>query len=411
VRRRALLCVLVLVAAGCGGGDDDDTRSSAAESTVIQSDDGRATLTLPDGVDGDGMSVEAADVDGVVAYELLPAGTTFDEPAVLTLTDVESPAVGAVPLVVLLSDDGTGDLVDGVTTTYDDEDVTVVVPIEHFSVIQVRFQTSVGPADLVAYAADFGSPREADVGVPFEVPVAIEQLQSRIEVDIPYDTSLVITLDRATARGAVTGTSTTPSSVRNLPRFGDIGASYRGSGTLECNRAGTARLEYRVDFRFYVNRGMSFSLSSTDHEVDATLTMARRVRCRAGLTSSTSSSSTTTTTIDDEALKPVVTEIKVELQRPVTTYTATAESPDGSIIEDYVWRMSGEDCGTPRTPWEQTGTSVTWSHADTPPDSCPHHTEDHAVTVSLTVTDEFGLSTVCTFGGSSTRTITDPTCT
>lgn len=411
MRRQALLCILVLVAAACGG--DDDTGSSAAEPGVIRSDDGAAVLTLPDGVDGDGISVEAVEVEGAAAaYELLPAGTTFDEPATLTISGLDVPDPLGPALAILESDDREPELVEGVTTTVG-EDATVVVPVAHFSTLTLGFwfaehQTEVS---IDSHVADFGSPARAVVQQPFDVPVQIAELGRRVEFDIPWDTSMFVEVQRTRARGSITASNALPAVARNLPPYGEVGASYRGSAAFRCTSAGTAVLTYTVDFQFDLTFGRTIAFDETPFERTASLVIERNTRCTAATsTSSTSSTSTTSTTIDEAALKPVVTEITIDLQRPVTTYSATARAAEGAYIDSYVWRMIGEDCGTPKTPWEQVGQSVTWSHADTPPDSCPHSTEDHTVTVSLTVTDELGVSTVCTFEGSASRVLTDPPC-
>ena len=105
--------------------------------------------------------------------------------------------------------------------------------------------------------------------------------------------------------------------------------------------------------------------------------------------------------------------IRIALARPVSTYSVTTAADgvgDGEPSYEYEWKMSGEECGTPRTPWTQSGRTVTWSHADNPPDSCSHATRDHAVTGSVTVRSALGPSTTCTFGGSESRVINNPVC-
>ena len=154
-----------------------------------------------------------------------------------------------------------------------------------------------------------------------------------------------------------------------------------------------------------MDRTLTFgSRSST---FNTSVTVERRTKCNGR------DATTTTTRPRASASKPVVTVIRISLARPVSTYTVTTTTDgDGSIEPsyEYEWKMSGEECGTPRTPWTQTGKSVTWSHADDRPDSCSHATQDHAVVGSVTVRSGLGPETTCTFGGSESRVINNPVC-
>ena len=109
---------------------------------------------------------------------------------------------------------------------------------------------------------------------------------------------------------------------------------------------------------------------------------------------------------------PVVTLLKATLNAPVTTYSVTATDPDGGSLA-YAWAMAGEQCGTPRVPWKKgpdAGPTVLWSHAAGLPDNCIHTTTDHAVTLSVTVTNNRGVSAQCVITGSETISISNPKC-
>lgn len=106
---------------------------------------------------------------------------------------------------------------------------------------------------------------------------------------------------------------------------------------------------------------------------------------------------------------PTVSALRASLSVPVTTYSVDAKDPAGGSLS-YVWRMSGEMCGTPRTPWTQTGPTAHWSHSDSAPDSCQHHGTDHDVTVSVTISSSEGASVVCVMTGTETIEIKSPPC-
>lgn len=109
--------------------------------------------------------------------------------------------------------------------------------------------------------------------------------------------------------------------------------------------------------------------------------------------------------------KPVVTELRSVLKAPLTTYSAVAhDATDPNAVLTYVWKMSGENCGLPRTPWTQNGATSSWSHSSDIPDLCQHTGTDHAVTVSVTVTAPGGGSTTCLMQGTETILILNPDC-
>ncbi len=106
---------------------------------------------------------------------------------------------------------------------------------------------------------------------------------------------------------------------------------------------------------------------------------------------------------------PRVSQLQSTLSAPVTTYTVTAADPDGGALR-YEWAMAGEQCGTPRVPWRQSGPMVRWSHSDQPPDLCQHKGTDHDVTVSVTITTSKGVSVQCAMTGTETQAIANPKC-
>ena len=103
-----------------------------------------------------------------------------------------------------------------------------------------------------------------------------------------------------------------------------------------------------------------------------------------------------------------VTRIESTLAIPVTTYTVTASAPAGTQIT-YEWSMSGETCGTPVSPWKQSGATVTWSHSDQKPDNCAHRNPNHAVTATVVVRGA-GAALECTIEGTENRKVENPPC-
>lgn len=117
-------------------------------------------------------------------------------------------------------------------------------------------------------------------------------------------------------------------------------------------------------------------------------------------------------TVAAAPVPPVVTDLRKVFVRPVTTWSVIAHDPVGGALT-YVWLLTPdvptERCGKPLAPWTQTGPQATWSHDSIPPDNCPAHlTTDHAVTV--TVTNQQGLSVVCTMKGTESEDLQNPSC-
>lgn len=114
---------------------------------------------------------------------------------------------------------------------------------------------------------------------------------------------------------------------------------------------------------------------------------------------------------NEQFLPPSVTKLEAKLAVPVTTFTVTATgggSPQTPLT--YEWSMTGEACGTPVTPWKQTGPVVKWSHSDQKPDSCTHKGTDHAVDTTVVVSSP-NFRVTCTIHGTEDQTIDSPKCT
>ncbi|MEN3271487.1 MAG: hypothetical protein V7636_248 [Actinomycetota bacterium] len=92
----------------------------------------------------------------------------------------------------------------------------------------------------------------------------------------------------------------------------------------------------------------------------------------------------TGTSVAATEVLPIVDKLTITFARPVSTYAVVARDPGGGELR-YRWTMTGESCGTPKTPWTQNGASVTWSHGDAAPDSCKHVGTDHNVDVGLLI--------------------------
>lgn len=204
LRLVAVLLAVAMVAAACGSdgggadtaepagssvpddnmGDEPDPEPASDDPVTVESDDGRARLTfvpsaLPDGVAADSVSVTAttavsgAEVDGkdvpaLAAYRLEPSGIEFAAPAVMEV-DLPLDALPAAPVVLLSSDDGAHDLARTTgAVEWGDEDVTVEVEVDHFSIITVLH----GPSPL---GARFVSPLpNAEFAVGSDVEIVLE---------------------------------------------------------------------------------------------------------------------------------------------------------------------------------------------------------------------------------------------
>ena len=183
-RRRVILVaavasVLVAISGACGGGGDDvpfdgetvpsgdvDGRtvpSSDGETVpsggfadgTVRSGDGVLTVEVPAGAAANGVEIAVTRIAGgelppelqgadavavVLGYELGPDGAQFSAP--VTLTFRLDPAahgldlpVGAVPLALLLTENGDGDLegIEGAEVSYEDGEIVVRGTVRHFT--------------------------------------------------------------------------------------------------------------------------------------------------------------------------------------------------------------------------------------------------------------------------------------
>ena len=99
--------------------------------------------------------------------------------------------------------------------------------------------------------------------------------------------------------------------------------------------------------------------------------------------------------------------------QPVTTWSISAKDPAGGPLT-YVWQLTpdapNEACGTPHAPWTQKGAQASWSHSNEAPDYCMHLTTDHVVTVTVTVTNQQGISVTCMIKGTESEDVPNPPC-
>jgi hypothetical protein len=273
VRVPSALALVAIALAGCGGDDDD---APAADAVVIESDDGRATLTLPPGVDGDGITVTAVDLDGAAAaYELLPGPTRFSEPATLTIADVGAPEPGALPFAISVADDGTAEALT-VDATYDgDEPVaTIALPIGHFGTAVVWYPSSSDAGQLVSVGV--AAPESVVAGEPFDVTVGAARLSTRFV--IPRSTGeIVVDVGPVLTSGVVEAQNADPSEVRDLPPRG-ARADFRAEATFTCREPGDVEvtwiLQLSIESRATLPDGRS-----TERLSDADLRVRKHATC------------------------------------------------------------------------------------------------------------------------------------
>ncbi len=173
MRRTFLFAAVAVLAAACstgGGASAPADQTSTDDTQTVTSDDGRAVLTLPGGVDT-AITVSRADppaelsgFDGlVVAYDLQPSGLEFSDPATLTATIPvsEFDAGEGVPLVGAVVVDGDTAEAVATTTKREGDDVFVEVEVPHFSVVVI--------GGGIGFSAVIQPPRvEVAVGEEFE---------------------------------------------------------------------------------------------------------------------------------------------------------------------------------------------------------------------------------------------------
>jgi len=174
---RKLLPLLLIVLAACGGNGDDGSPSAAdpasggaAASTaqMVTSADGLVTLDIPAGAVPAGVEVTIEPAEpsegSLVAYEFLPDGLVFSEPATVSVEVAmdESPIGEPVRLVrpAWLSSDGTEDDQIEFTVSSTEGGISVSGAIDHFS----RFEllsgdvvtiTQTSPAEFVELDSTF----------------------------------------------------------------------------------------------------------------------------------------------------------------------------------------------------------------------------------------------------------------
>lgn len=414
MHRLLALLLLASLAVACGGGsegakDDGGGDAPAAEAAVVRSSDGRAELRLPPGVSADGIAVEPVTIDGAAAaFELTPSGLTFDEPATLTITNLEAPEPGAMPYALLQADGEAPEPVDSVADYGDGTSATVELAITHFSRAWVHF--SVPGLDSLAGGGvatiSLRSPRDVTAGVPFDVTARIGGMMGGHGSWEGWNVDYV----QYRGRGTVSAGNAAPAKIEDIPsqqvlQRDMVAEHFEGTKAFTCQRTGRVRLTYLVHMEIdYV-----VSTAGGKEERSSTATTRTRVR-REPLCSVPGASSSTTSVTDEEedVVKPVVSLITIELNVPVTTYRVEASDPEGRQLV-YEWKLSGEDCGEPRAPFTEYGAMIRWSHADAPPDSCQHRGPDHDVTVSVTVASERG-SVTCIVHGTETQRIENPNC-
>ena len=389
MRSARLLVVLALLGA-CGGADDAPeeaaAREPAAEARTVTSDDGLADLALPAGAPAD-VTVTAIDAgDGLRAYRLEPSGTTFDEaPARLTVRDVDSGERGAV-VAAWLVDDGDGVPI-GAEIDYGESGsvATVAVELPHFSDLVLRKGSG---------TVTFDAPDRVAVGQPF----AATATATWTDATVPGRGDVPVTVEEVSFAAALTAERLTPANVDDAPPPTALrrGASQSFPSTFTCPQRGNAYV--RMSANYSENR-YSGPQSAMEYSAIAYLIfLVEGMAC------------------DTAPASPTVNAIGAKLEVPVTTYYVEATAPRGARLV-YEWRMAGEACGSPKVPFDRRddsglgfGSSIDWSHADTPPDSCNHASPDHDVTVSVTVAVSGGGSVTCVLQGSETKRVEKPPC-
>ena len=143
---------LVLLVAACGGGDSD---GEAAAEDIIESADGRATLSvqpgsLPEGVSLDDVQLAVLVDEGaepgapVIAVQLLPEGLVLTEPATLT---IKLPGVLEGGFMAIHMSGDSIEFLDGDIIQQDHEVFAFQTSVGHFSVLSIHdlgsfFETS-----------------------------------------------------------------------------------------------------------------------------------------------------------------------------------------------------------------------------------------------------------------------------
>jgi hypothetical protein len=274
VRIAAALLLAAALLPSCGGDGDDST--DAVSGPTITSDDGRATLALPAGVDGDGVSVRAIDLEGAAAaYELLPSPTRFSAPATLTIEDVQAPEDGALPIALSIADDGMVEALN-VDAMYDDDDglATIELVLGHLGTAGVWYPGAGGSDALVTAGVD--APEAVVVGEPFDVAVRAARLGSRFV--IPRNAGeIVLDVGPVVTSGSLDATNAVPSEVRDVPSDGPL-TDFRGEGTFTCRAVGTVEVTWALRLSIETHATAPDG-RTTDRLTDSDLHIQEHPRC------------------------------------------------------------------------------------------------------------------------------------
>jgi hypothetical protein len=144
MRRLWWIAILVVIVSACGGGTPDSGHV-AITSGEVESADGMATLSLPEGSLPTDVSVGDVTLEvivdnnavpgaPVVAVRLLPDGLVLSQPAVLT---VALPELLDGGLIAIHQSGDAVEFLDGAVELQDDV-TSFVAPITHFSVVSIH---------------------------------------------------------------------------------------------------------------------------------------------------------------------------------------------------------------------------------------------------------------------------------
>ena len=370
--------------------------TSVGEPQVVYSADGSASLTIPGGALPDGVKLSDIKVTKLAAadlgvtlngqppaavYQLEPDGTQFKKPVSLTMT-IAAAGNGVVMRAMLLPS-APNQAVQPLDTTAAFDAATgktqVTANIPHFSHLVVH-----GGGRLTMTLPD-----HVEVGAPFAASATMSWEGNEVLVlSVIGRPDIVWRSTERRLTGDFKGTNVTPAQISNAPPEKQIGFLHTENAEFTCRRDGEITITYHVTLEETTYADPPYQPRSDIYSYNFTVTGT--VACGPNR-------------------PPVVTQLKATLSAPVTTFTVTATDPDNDPLT-FEWKMAGEACGTPRTPWTQSGQTVNWSHSDQSPDGCSHQSADHDVITSVTVSDGRGGSVQCTIVGTETQTINNPVC-
>jgi len=431
--------LLVLLAA-CGGGSSTPKESGqqptpSGPAQVVQSDDGSASLSIPDGALPSGVKLadikvtRLADADAPMriagrapfaAFRMEPNGTRFKTPVQLTVSGV--PKGDGMASAFLISDgqaptplnvDATG------RGTADEPKLVVTVP--HFSTVVIGYDkaTSTGAATgKPLFDLKLTGPSEVFVGIPFSVTAETRSLSDDYTSG-PWEsgTTYDVHLGQKTLFGSFTTDSVVVDTLAPAYNFAapssallGTGGAYPVFGTFTCTGPFDAYINYKASLsirKTFVPHGDTPSDSDATTEFVSLFTSIL-VHCRR-LT------------------------LTADLQPPTTAYNIERDIrvPRDPTIT-YTWKgaiscgVFSSSTGTRKVTggaviFEQAGTRVEWTHPDAPrpedakqdlngdgiPDFCPHSEVpnfSHPGTITVTVSDGKSMDAYCTYEGSLTGT-------